>query len=141
MLHYVALHYVTYIPTYLHIHIYNPFDTYIHPLSSIHPYIQPSIHPAIHPSIRIYIYIFPYLHVLHIFIYNYILYISLYLYIIMFVTVAAIFVRILLPIGIVSIVMFAVGANIFLHHRFDGKVMVAKSPALSPSLFSASSRS
>ena len=58
----------------------------------------------------------------------------------MFVTVAAIFVRILLPIGIVSIVMFAVGANIFLHHRFDGKV-VAKSPALSPSLFSASSRS
>ena len=48
----------------------------------------------------------------------------------MFVTVAAIFVRILLPIGIVSIVMFAVGANIFLHHRFDGKVMVAKDSSI-----------
>ena len=83
MLHYVALYYVTYIPTYLHIHIYNPFDTYIHPLSSIHPYIQPSIHPYIQPSILPFVYIYTYFRICMSYVYLYIIiyYIFHYIYI------------------------------------------------------------
>ena len=83
MLHYVALHYVTYIPAYLHIHIYNPFDTYIHPLSSIHPYIQPSIHPYIQPSILPFVYIYTYFRICMSYVYLYIIiyYIFHYIYI------------------------------------------------------------
>ena len=72
-MHYITLHYITLIPTYVRTYV----RTYVH------TYIYPSIHPSNHACIHTYIYVYIHTHVIYIYscVYvNYLVYVRAYVW-------------------------------------------------------------